>query len=74
MGETKENWVTHQTGPSPHLEYHLQLTTKEDVGVQVGGDFKGDDGNSHGDRKTSAWLTNVSGLAETMGHRINPDL
>lgn len=55
MGETKENWVTHQTGPSLHLEYHLQLTTKEDVGVQVGGDFKGDDGNSHGDRKTSAW-------------------
>ena len=27
-----ENWVTHQNGQNPHLEYHLQLKTEEDVG------------------------------------------
>ena len=32
MGETQENWVTHQNGWSPHLQYHCQLTTKEEVG------------------------------------------
>ena len=31
MEETQENWVTHQTGQSPHLKYHPQLKTKEDV-------------------------------------------
>ena len=32
MRETQEKWATHQNGPSPHLKYHLQLKTKEDVG------------------------------------------
>ena len=32
MGETKENWVTHQNGQNPHLKHRRQLETKEDVG------------------------------------------
>ena len=32
MGETQENRVTFlQNGRSPHLNYYLQLNTKEDV-------------------------------------------
>lgn len=31
MRETQENWETCQNGQSPHLEYHLQLKSKEDV-------------------------------------------
>ena len=29
MGETEKNWVTCQNGP--HIKYHLQLKTKEDI-------------------------------------------
>ena len=32
MGETEENWVTLQNGPSHHLKDHLHLKTKENVG------------------------------------------
>lgn len=46
MGETQENWGTAQNGQSPHLEYHFQLKTKEDVGVGRVRDFKGKDSNS----------------------------
>lgn len=33
MGDTQENEVTPQNGPVHHLKYHLQLMTKEDIGV-----------------------------------------
>lgn len=29
MGETKENWVTRQNGPNPHLKYRLLLKAKD---------------------------------------------
>ena len=32
MGETQENWVTCPNGQSPYLKYHLQLSSKEDIG------------------------------------------
>ena len=31
MGETQENCATCQNSWNPHLEYHFQLETKEDV-------------------------------------------
>lgn len=43
MTETQENWVAHQSGWS-HLKYHLQLKTKEHLGVVVW-DFKSEEGN-----------------------------
>ena len=39
---------------NPHFKYYLQLKTKEDVGVVVQ-DFKGEEGNSHGDVKETVW-------------------
>ena len=54
MGQTQENYVTHQNGPSSHLKHHLQLKTKEDVRV-VTWDFKGEEGNLHGDGKANVW-------------------
>ena len=32
MGETQENWVTHQNGRNPHLKDYLQLKINENVG------------------------------------------
>ena len=32
MGDTEENWVTPQHGPSHYLKNRLQLKKKEDVG------------------------------------------
>ena len=31
MGETREKWVILQNDWSPHLKYHLQVKTKEDI-------------------------------------------
>ena len=31
MAETQENIVTSQSGPNPHIKYHLQQKTKRDV-------------------------------------------
>ena len=28
---SRENSITHQKSPSPHLKYHLQVKTKEDT-------------------------------------------
>ena len=39
-------------GPNPHLKYHLQLKTKEDVGGSGLGFIRGG-GNSHRDRKAN---------------------
>lgn len=54
MGETQENWVTHLNGPNPHLKYHLQLKTKENVRVKGLGLQRGGK-HSHGDRKANIW-------------------
>ena len=35
MGKTQENLITWQNGQNPQLQYHLQLKTKEDVGIMV---------------------------------------
>lgn len=50
MGEARENRGTHQNGQNPHLNNHLQLKIKKDVGVETW-DFKVEKGNSHGDGK-----------------------
>ena len=54
MGETQENLVTRQNCRSPHLEYHLQLTTERMLGVGVW-HFTGEEGNSHEDGKANVW-------------------
>ena len=46
MGETQENLVTRPNGQSPHLKYHPQLKTKEDVASKEVRGFKGKEGNS----------------------------
>ena len=40
MGKTQESWVTPSNGWNPHFKCHLQLKTKEDIGVVVWS-FKG---------------------------------
>ena len=34
MGDTQENWVMSQNGPSHCFKYHLQLNTKENIESQ----------------------------------------
>ena len=64
MRETQENWVTHQNGWNPHLKYHLQLKTKEDVGGS-GLELQGG-----GRQFTWRWKSKcLLGLAEKVGHR-----
>ena len=45
------NW---QNGKNPHLEYHLQLKSKDvrDSGLQF---QSGEKDNSHGERKANVW-------------------
>ena len=73
MGETQENWVTHQNGQSPHHKYHPQLKTKEDAGV-VSQVLKGKEGNSQGGEKEQS-LENrcLCGHTETEEHRGEPN-
>ena len=66
MWEIQEDWITHQNDWNPHLEYHVQLKKKEDVGSR-------DLGLPRGKRqsKKSKCLINKCLLsqAETMGQR-----
>ena len=69
MGETQENWVTCQNGWNPHLKYHFQLKTKEDVGISGLWPQKG------GKQLTWRWKSKCFvnkcflGHEETVGHR-----
>ena len=45
--------LTRQNGQNPHLKYHLQLKTKEDIGGS-GLRLQGEKGNSHGDEKANS--------------------
>ena len=74
MGETQENSVTQQNGQNPHLKYHLQLKTKEDVGGSGLGHQR------RGRQFTGPWrnkcLVNkcLRGPAETMRLRVDSDI
>ena len=58
MAETQKNLVTSQSGPHPHIKYHLQQKTKRMLWVKVW-NFKREEGNSHRDRKANVWEPNV---------------
>ena len=53
MGETQENWVTHQNSQSLHFKYHPKLKTK-DVGSNGYGAF-GERRNLPGNKKANVW-------------------
>ena len=64
MGETRENWVTHQNDWTPPLKYHPELKTKEPVGIVIW-DLKGEEGSFHGDGEASVCKQVFAGPAET---------
>lgn len=59
MKEAQKSEVTPQNGVSyPHVKKLLQLKTKEDA-EGCCWDFRREEGNSHGERKTNIWQTIV---------------
>ena len=74
IGETQENWVTHQDDQSTNLKYHLWLKTKNDF-ASSGLECQGG-GRQFTWRRKIKWLVNkcLLGHAETLGHRVDYDL
>ena len=73
MGETQENWILHQNSQSPHLKYHLQLKTREDVGGNGNGTSKGRKAIYLEMEKQMFGKQYLLGQAETMGHKVDSD-
>ena len=71
IGKILEDWVTCWNGWNPHLNYHLQLKTKEDVGGSGLGLQRA--GRQFMWRWKSKCLINkcLLGCSETMGHRVD---
>ena len=73
MGETQKNWVTHQNGWCPHLNYHLQLKTKEDVGGSGLGLQERKAIHMEMEKQTFGKQM-FAGPAKTVWHRVDSDL